>query len=449
MFRLLRYFSITSFIAFVFVAVLLGRLYESTAVHDVIEMGEDYNIVLTHAFANSLWDRFEPFVKNAAGRTGDELRAAPETKNLFHAVQDQMKGTAVVKVKVYNTDGLTVFSTQASQIGENKHDNKGFQTAVGGAPASEMTHRKTFSAFENLVEDIDVLSSYIPITRQGQIKGVFEIYTDITPLLLSISKSQRNLVIAVTAILSVLYFILYLIVRRSDTIIHSQYDEINHAREDATQARETADRLLLNILPEPIVDRLKTGSKTIADNCQDVTVLFADIVGFTRLTGQSEPSDVVEFLNNIFTDFDEIAKKHNLEKIKTIGDSYMVAGGIPIARKDHAEAVAKMALDILEIADKYSWQGEKIQFRIGINTGPVIAGVIGKQKFIYDIWGDTVNIASRMESSGSPGVIQVAPTTYELLKMSFKFEKRGRLPIKGKGDMETYFLLGSTEAVLQ
>ncbi len=442
MFRLLRFFSITSLIAFVFVAVLLGKLYEKTAVHDVIEMGEDYNTVLTHAFANSLWERFEPFVNNVSGQNGNKLPAGPETIKLFQAVQEQMKGTAVVKVKVYNIDGLTVFSTQASQIGENKRDNKGFQTAASGIAASEMTHRKSFSAFENMVEDIDVLSSYIPIIRDGDIKGIFEIYTDITPLLHNISKSQRNLVITVTAILSILYLVLYMIVRRSDSIIRTQYNEINKARDDATLAREAADGLLLNILPEPIVERLKTGSKTIADTCHDVTVLFADIVEFTRMTGQAEPAEVVDFLNTIFSDFDEIAKRHNLEKIKTIGDAYMVAGGIPIARDDHAEAVAKMALEIMGIADSYSWQGKKIQFRIGISSGPVVAGVIGKHKFIYDIWGDTVNIASRMESSGAAGVIQVAPATYEMLKMRFRFEKQDSVLIKGKGEMETYFLLG-------
>jgi len=442
MFKLLRYFSITSSLAFIAVAAILGELYHQAAVNDLVSLGENHNVALTQAFANSLWPQFEPFVRVAAGQNGVDLRANPQTAQLYNAVLEQMKNTTVVKVKVYNLAGLTVFSTQVSQIGENKSDNTGFQLAASGTPASELTHLDTFSAFENTVENIDVLSSYVPILRAGKIQGVFEIYTDITPLLNRIEKTRQNILLTVTLILALLYLILFLIVQRADQIIRRQYGEIKQAEATATQAKQRADNLLLNILPGPIVERLKDKPEIIADNYQDVTVLFADIVDFTRLTAQDNPRDIVSLLNNIFTEIDGLAQKYGLEKIKTIGDAYMVAGGIPVPREDHAEAVANMALDILEIFDKYAWHDEKIRVRIGINSGPVVAGVIGRQKFIYDLWGDAVNLASRMESNSLPGVIQVTHSTYEKLKTSFQLEKREPIYIKGKGAMETYLLRG-------
>ncbi|MBU0651514.1 MAG: response regulator [Proteobacteria bacterium] len=205
--------------------------------------------------------------------------------------------------------------------------------------------------------------------------------------------------------------------------------------------REKSERLLLNILPSPIAGRLKRGENPIVDNFPDVTVLFADIVGFTQLSAQIIASELIGALNEIFTIFDELAEQHDLEKIKTIGDSYMVVGGLPTPRSDHAEAVARMALDMLKgIAKINSRKGQALSLRIGIHTGPVIAGVIGTRKFIYDLWGDTVNIASRMESHGLPDCIQVTETTQALLSGKFVFEKRGLIEVKGKGKMITYFL---------
>jgi len=244
MFKLLRYFSITSLVAFIVVTVVLGELYRRTAVNDLVIMGESRNVALTHAFANSLWPQFAPFVDSAAGMSGDELRARPETAELQQAVAAQMMGTAVVKVKVYNLQGLTVFSTQASQTGEDKSTNAGYLSALEGKAASELTHRDTFSAFENTVENLDVLSSYIPIRRggpSGSIEGVFEVYTDVTPLLQRINNTQRNIVIAVILILILLYAALFFIVRRADTIIQQQYAEIKQAEEAARQAKEAAE----------------------------------------------------------------------------------------------------------------------------------------------------------------------------------------------------------------
>ena len=207
--------------------------------------------------------------------------------------------------------------------------------------------------------------------------------------------------------------------------------------------KERSEQLLLSILPKPIIEQLKQGQHTIADSFAEVSVLFADIVDFTRISAYHSPIKVVSLLNKIFSAFDQLAEQHGVEKIKTIGDAYMVVGGLPTPRTDHAEAIAEMALDMLdEIARFHAETGEPLSMRIGINTGPVVAGVIGTNKFSYDLWGDTVNIASRMESQGLPGRIQVTTTTYNLLRDKYLFEERGVIPIKGKGDLTTYILAG-------
>jgi len=209
--------------------------------------------------------------------------------------------------------------------------------------------------------------------------------------------------------------------------------------------REKSERLLLNILPKPIAERLKQGESTIADSFAEVTVLFADIVDFTSLSAHVSPTDLVVLLNEIFSTFDQLAEKHGLEKIKTLGDAYMVVGGLPMPRPDHAEAVAEMALDIQEEVSpffKIEKDGKPLRIRIGIHTGPVVAGVIGTKKFTYDLWGNTVNIASRMQSHGLDGRIQVTATTYERLRDKYLFEERGMIQVKGKGEMMAYLLVG-------
>lgn len=226
------------------------------------------------------------------------------------------------------------------------------------------------------------------------------------------------------------------------------------ARHDAEEAlrveRERADRLLLNILPAPIAEQLKQNRNPIAQDFEEVTILFADIVGFTSLAASLQPIELVTLLDEIFSTFDELAASLSLEKIKTIGDSYMVAAGLPLPREDHSEAIASMALamqaTIAFVQTTPAFQNthirEKLQLRIGINTGRVVAGVIGTTKFIYDLWGDAVNIASRMESLGEPGKIQVTEAIYNKLKERYRFQKRGTIPVKGKGEMTTYWLLG-------
>ncbi|MFW5779229.1 MAG: adenylate/guanylate cyclase domain-containing protein [Coleofasciculus sp.] len=207
--------------------------------------------------------------------------------------------------------------------------------------------------------------------------------------------------------------------------------------------QEKSERLLLNILPELIANRLKQDQRAIAEHFDQVTILFADIVGFTPLSARLQPIELVNMLNQIFSTFDQLADQYGLEKIKTIGDAYMVVGGLPCPLDDHATAIAQMALDMQQAIQEFQvQQGESFEIRIGINTGSVVAGVIGRKKFIYDLWGDAVNVASRMESSGEPGKIQVTATTYQQLQHKFIFEQRGAVKVKGKGDMITYWLLG-------
>jgi class 3 adenylate cyclase len=207
--------------------------------------------------------------------------------------------------------------------------------------------------------------------------------------------------------------------------------------------QERSERLLLNVLPGPIADRLKQGEGVIADDFPEVTVLFVDLVDFTRRSRETTPERVVQVLDDLFSALDALAERYRLEKIKTIGDAYMVVGGLPEPRPDHAQAVADMALAVREeVARHTDPAGEPLAVRIGIDTGPVVAGVIGRRKFSYDLWGDTVNTASRMESNGVPGCIQVTERTYRRLRDDFRLERRGPIEVKGKGEMTTWFLVG-------
>jgi PAS domain S-box-containing protein len=208
-------------------------------------------------------------------------------------------------------------------------------------------------------------------------------------------------------------------------------------------ARKKAELLLLNVLPQPIAERLKQGPHTIAESFEEVTVLFADLVDFTKFWTQISPTELVELLNEIFSKFDRLAQKHNVEKIKTIGYAYMAVAGLPTPRPDHAPAMAQMALDMQAAIAQFNVEMDvALRLRIGINSGSAVAGIIGIKKFSYDLWGDTVDIASLIESHGIPGCIQVTPTTYDLLRDLYLFEERGIISVKDKGDMMAYLLTG-------
>lgn len=210
--------------------------------------------------------------------------------------------------------------------------------------------------------------------------------------------------------------------------------------------KQKSERLLLNILPAPIAERLKEDNCIIADHFESATVMFSDIVGFTAMSEKVAPEEVVNYLNRMFSAFDDLAEKYRLEKIKTIGDAYMVAGGFPEKRACHAKDVSAMALEMLEVVKRFNMGAHQpVSIRIGIHTGPAVAGVIGIKKFAYDVWGDTVNTASRMEASGMPGRIQLSEQAAQQLDDGFIVEERGIVELKGKCSMKTFWLVGRRE----
>lgn len=213
--------------------------------------------------------------------------------------------------------------------------------------------------------------------------------------------------------------------------------------------QERSEKLLLNILPGAIADRLRSSDKTIADGFADVTVMFADIVNFTQVAANMSPSQVFSMLNRIFSAFDELAEQYGLEKIKTIGDAYMVAGGLNEDIEDYAAAIADMAVAMRDLLRRdFTINASHLEVRIGIGTGPIVAGVLGKKKFIYDLWGDTVNIASRITAEGVPGMIQCDTTTHNRLSPNFDFHEPQTIYLKGKGDMTVYRLIGRKNATV-
>ncbi len=222
--------------------------------------------------------------------------------------------------------------------------------------------------------------------------------------------------------------------------LHDQEKAYLHTIEEE---RSRSEALLLNVLPAPVAARLKAGDQVIADAVADVAVLFADLVDFTIFAGQASPTQVVEMLNTVFQVFDGLVNKHNMEKVKTTGDSYMVVGGLNVPCSDHVDHMASLALEMRQVADELLRHGTiPFQLRVGMHAGPVVAGVIGKQKFSYDLWGDTVNVASRMESQGLPGHVQVSAQVYQRLQGRYQFQERGLIDVKGKGMMPTYLLVG-------
>ncbi len=224
---------------------------------------------------------------------------------------------------------------------------------------------------------------------------------------------------------------------------NSAFDALERSLVALKQEQEKSERLLLNILPQKIADRLKNSEATIAESFPAVSVLFADLCGFTHFSQHVDAQHLVSLLDEIFSTFDHLANIHGVEKIKTIGDAYMAVAGVPLARDDHANAVASMAIGMQKaFSELMRDRGLPLEVRIGIHSGPVVAGVIGRHKFAYDLWGDTVNIASRMESHGQPSQIHVSQTTRDLLEGQFHFTDRGEVTIKGKGAMHTFFLLG-------
>jgi class 3 adenylate cyclase/HAMP domain-containing protein len=323
---------------------------------------------------------------------------------------------------------------------------------------NEIHHKKTFAVEDLQAEPylVDIERLYFrPLGVVSVIVSCFEVRGDLTGIIMfEHIDVERLWLIEEISFVSSLTDLL---------ILGMEAQERRRAEEGLRIEQVRSERLLLNILPKAIAERLKsspihtikrtanqlwdansqlhTKSTIIADTFDEVSVLFADIVGFTEFASLVSATELVDMLNAIFSEFDRLADQYELEKIKTIGDSYMVVGGLPLPRADHAEAIADMALEMLGVIHKFMRpDGTSFQLRIGIHTGQAVAGVIGKKKFIYDLWGDTVNIASRMESNALPDCIQVTDVTYQILKVRYVFEQRGSIQVKGKGEMITYWL---------
>ena len=282
--------------------------------------------------------------------------------------------------------------------------------------------------------------AYIFLTA---LSGTFDYY-----LADSLAATQHKVPTQTTVIFFALNFaavstIVFLLLRYSAIEKQKAQAYLEAAHQQLQVEQHRSERLLLNILPGPIAERLKNSNQTIADGFADVSVMFVDIVNFTRIAEGLNPQQVFSMLNKIFSSFDELAEKYGLEKIKTIGDAYMVAGGLNDERSDYSEALVDMALEMRDLLQRdFQVNQMRLEVRIGIGTGPVVAGVVGKKKFIYDLWGDTVNIASRITSEGVPGMVQVDEATYQRLLASFDFLAPQTLHLKGKGDMAVYRAIG-------
>ena len=291
----------------------------------------------------------------------------------------------------------------------------------------------------------------------GDVRGVLEVSIPLNTLVVETRMWLKGTFVLLAGLSSLSVFGIALVIGRLrqnskelELRVHERTADLKRANQKLAEAQEKSEGLLLNVLPETIARRLKEGDSNISDGFAEVSILFADIVNFTTLSAQMSPTQLVILLNQIFSAFDRLTEQFGLEKIKTIGDAYMVAGGLPNPRPDHAEAIADMALAMRrEIAHLSQTLNQPLGIRIGINSGPAVAGVIGTKKFIYDLWGDTVNVASRMESQGRASGIQITPATYVRLQGKYTCESRGPIEVKGKGKMETYWLTGKRKAISQ
>ena len=284
--------------------------------------------------------------------------------------------------------------------------------------------------------------------KVGDVRGIVSVSTPIELLAIKTRSGVLLTLFTTGSLLALATLGVVIVVKRLKRIsqelerkVQERTYKLRDANSQLRKEQQKSNELLLNILPESIVKRIHNGEKEISDSYTEASILFADIVNFTPMSEDLPASELIEILSTIFSRFDELTDEFKLEKIKTIGDAYMVAAGLPFPREDHAEVIADLALamqaNLRSINERL---GRQLNIRIGINSGPVIAGVIGQRKFIYDLWGDTVNVAARMESHGLDGAIQVSQSTYELLRGRYLFEGRGAIPIKGKGEMKAYML---------
>jgi len=316
--------------------------------------------------------------------------------------------------------------------------SRGYTVFIAGSGAEALEMLEQHPAIQLLISDNDMPE----MTGLDLLKEVRRRFPKVFRIMLTGAGDQQTLMRAINE------DEIYRFVEKpwsDDTLgsaIHLAFEALLlQAELDRERAR--SEQLLLNVLPQPIGERLKRGEAPIADAFPDVTILFSDLVGFTELSAGLPAAALVELLNEIFSEFDALAAVYGVEKIKTIGDAYLAVAGIPVRRDDHARVAANMALEMLRVQRQFAERRNlSLKMRVGINSGPVVAGVIGKHKFTYDLWGDAVNVASRMESTGLPGRIQITEATRRQLDDRYVVEERGVVDVKGKGPMPTWWLLG-------
>ncbi len=361
----------------------------------------------------------------------DSLGARPEKRDAMKALSEAYAGKG---------DGLKAFALYKDYIALRDSIVNDESTKKAASREAKYTADKKDSEIKMLKMD----SENQVLVRNLLLGGLSLV--GVVVFLLIVSNNRRKQANALLHIQAAQIQLVNTELSEKNAIIEQERNALEHTHTLLDTAHQQSESLLLNILPAPIAHRLKSGERAIADKFDAVTVLFADIVGFTKLSARTTPEELVQGLNAIFGRFDELARKYGLEKIKTIGDAYMVAGGLPERSHDHAERVAQFALEMQAVMQEdalRSSNGELVQMRIGIHTGAAVAGVIGTSKFSYDLWGDTVNTASRMESHGEAGKIHVSEDVFTALKEKFVFEERGDIEVKGKGLLRTWFLLGA------
>ena len=403
MFKLLRYFSLTSLAAFIVVIFVLAQYYRRTAVEELLALGESRNVALTQVMGNSLGEEIAAFMGVVQGLPGgegigDAVRALPETQALRQAVLEQMQGVDVVKVKAYDLNGLTIFSTEAKQIGEDKSTNAGYLAAAQGDVATELTHRDTFSAFEEMVEDRDVISSYVPLRHGGvdaPIAGVFEIYSDVTPLLQRIDSTQRSVVLVVVLLLLVLYGILFWIVRRADQILRQQYAEIRAAEQEAQSARQAAEAanqakdefisfaahelrspltairgyvdLISSGMAGPVSEKQASFLKVILSGYEQMVVLISDLSDLARLDmGKLRMEAAPVLLGEVLTEVTAGLQAYADERRHTV--QVQAPPDLPLVFADRARLV-QVLTNLVSNACKYTPPGGQINVRARLEDG--------------------------------------------------------------------------------
>ena len=455
--------------ALVFLIITFGLL----VLHQMVDLEKQSETMYRHPFT----------VSRAVDAVKIEiLKIHREMKDLAHAIEPDRIRSHQSRVSVHDEEALRHLETVRSQfLGDPQTVKKVYQSLIDWKPIRDEVIRLSlagdFTAAETITREkgarhVALIESELERLRLFAARKASDSLAN-AEMILHKSIMIIGLVLAASVLLSIaiavpiarsiripLLGLDHAAAKVSEgdleqqVVVHSQDElgrlastfnsmivNIREQTEEIQRKNEENERLLLNILPGPIADRLKHGEETIADYFPEVTVLFADIVGFTAMSSSVSPDDLVTMLNHLFTTFDNAARRLGIEKIKTIGDSYMAVAGLTIELDDPPAAMVEMALEMQRAIDHINAQhSTSFQIRIGINCGPVVAGVIGKSKFIYDLWGDTVNLASRLESHGVTGRIQVSEAVYERVKGRCRVEPRGDIDIRGKGPMPTYLL---------